>query len=438
MDIDADGDLDLIRTAGLSGWVVVLPQLLPGRFAEAPFVLGDRGNTGDARAVAIVDLDGNGDLDLVRSGNGGLSVHLQPFHGPSGAAVVVGRGTQSRPRSVAAGDLDGDGDLDLVSANEFGHNLTAFLQGNPGSFGTDPLVIGGIESTPFVRSVAAVDLDGDGDLDLASMTESGGLVVFDQTAPQSFADVPLIIETGPGLSAEVADLDGDGDQDLVATTDAGLQVFSQLSPGSFAVPSSVLGHSAGWPGRVAAADLDADGDLDLVTQNDEFDHLTVSFQDSPGNFGAVPLILGGAGMVGPLSVGAGDLDGDGDLDLASANGESGNLTVFFQSSPGSFATLPLVVGGPGTTVLPFSLALSDLDGDGDQDLVSANVGSNDLTVFLQLAPGTFGTTPLALGLPDTTVVPVWVVAADLDGDGDQDLASANQDGNSLALFFGGR
>ncbi len=81
------------------------------------------------------------------------------------------------------------------------------------------------------------------------------------------------------------------------------------------------------------------------------------------------------------SVAAADLDGDGDQDLVSANTGIHNLTVFFQGSPGSFAPAPLVLGGLGITNIPFSVAAADLDGDGDQDLISANANSSNLTVF---------------------------------------------------------
>jgi hypothetical protein len=365
---------------------------------------------------------------------------LQRFYRSAGPAVVVGRGSALTPRSVAACDLDGDGDLDLVSANESGHNLTAFLQKTPGSFGADPLVLSEPGTTVGVLSVAPADLDGDGDQDLASLVRTGRLVVFFQSSSGSFADPPLVLENpGRGFSVSVADMDGDGDLDLVSAIFDGLTIHHQLSPGSFAGSPLVLGDSetTDVPQSVATADLDADGDVDLVSANIDGNDLTVFLKTSPSSFSSFS--LGGPGItVSPASITAEDLDGDGDLDLASANYNGNNLTAFFQLAPGSFASTPLTLGGPTTTNRPISVTAADFDGDGDQDLLSANDSGDNLTVFFQLAPGAFASTPLTLGGSATTNAPSSVAVADIDGDGDQDLLSANANGNNLTVFFGGR
>jgi hypothetical protein len=202
----------------------------------------------------------------------------------------------------------------------------------------------------------------------------------------------------------------------------------------------VLGGSlvTNAPCSIAAADLDGDGDQDLVSANQEGRSLTVFFQLSSGSFSA-PLVLGGLGVTDlPVSVAAADLDGDGDQDLVSANREGHNLTVFFQLSPGIFQASPLALGGPGVTNGPFSVAAADVDGDGDRDLVSANELGDNLTVFFQLSPGSFQAFPLTLGGSGVTNGPRSVAAADVDGDGDQDLVSANSEGHNLTVFFGGR
>ena len=98
-------------------------------------------------------------------------------------------------------------------------------------------------------------------------------------------------------------------------------------------------------------------------------------------------LLTDPGMDRPNALVTGDLDGDGDLDLASSNAKSLNLTIFFQTSPGNFTTDALSLEDD--VEEPRDIGIGDLNGDGHLDLVSANRGStpptgNSLTIFFQL------------------------------------------------------
>ena len=298
-------------------------------------------------------------------------------------------------------DLNGDGALDLVSANQQSSNLTIFLQRKPGEFPSDPdQTLGGAGKTNTPVSVVASDLDGDGDFDLVSANQQGAnLTIFFQGNSGEFPADPDLVLGGPGRTA--------------------------------------------FPVSVAAADLNGDGKLDLVSANVQSNTLTIFFQTKPGKFPSDPdRTLGGAGETrAPASVAASDLDGDGDLDLVSANLGGQNLTVFLQEGDGEFPQSPsLTFLDPRSSGLPVFVAPGDVDGDGDLDLVSANgFFGNNLIIFLQRGGGVFTPHPSGpLGDAATTRGPASVAAADLDGDGDLELISANRTGNNLTIFYGSR
>ena len=192
---------------------------------------------------------------------------------------------------------------------------------------------------------------------------------------------------------------------------------------------------------MTASDVDGDGDLDLICGNSAGNDMTVFPQDSRGAFAPEPLIVGGKGVTDfPRSVISADVDADGRLELVSANFLGHDLTLFHQVSGGAFDPDPTILRRPGITRFAVSLAAADLDSDGDLDLVSANspFGGGSLSVFRQLVSGTFDPWPTVLRDPLLTDGPSAVVAGDLDGDGDVDLATSDLERNALTVFFGGR
>jgi hypothetical protein len=336
------------------------------------------------------------------------------------------------PAAVAAADFDGDGDRDLAVTNAGSGNVTIQRNDGAGDFeqpASSPEAAG---TAPF--SVAAADLDGDSDRDLAvANLGSDDVTILRNNGSGNFAQAgssPEAAGDGPG-SVAAADLDGDGDQDLaVANEDSdNVTILRNNGAGNFVQPASSPEAAGSVPLAVAAADLDGDSDQDLAVAATGTDTTTILSNNGSGNFAQASSSPEAAGD-GPAAVAAADFDGDSDQDLAVANENSDNLTVLRNNGAGNFvqpASSPEAAGdGAG------SVAAADFDGDGDQDLAVANFFSDDVTILRNNGSGNFAqpaSSPEAVG-----DAPNWVVAAPLDGDADPDLATANNAAGNVTIL----
>jgi len=441
-DMNGDGRLDLIALTHLPSILTVYIQVEGGGFAE-PHSLSD-GSVANG-LFSVGDVDGNGHLDLVSAdfSPNTLTVLLQEEGGGFAEPVSLGDSSATEnPFSVALGDVDGDGRLDVVSASVGSDALKVFLQEEGNGF-AEPVSLGNFSPDDGPLSVALGDMNGDGRLDAVSANAlSNTLSVFLQEEDGGFAE-PVYLGGGSVTrepwSVALGDVDGDGRLDIVSASSGNdsLAIFLQVEGGGFAAPV-VLGDSSvtAYPVSVALADMDGDGRLDLVSANSASQTLTVFFQEEGGEF-AVPLSLGDSSVTNdPESVAVGDVDGDGRLDLVSANFGSNTLTVFLQEESGIFAE-PTSLSISSFKDGPISVALGDMDGDGRLDLVSANLYTDTLTVFIQEEGGGFAG-PISLSLPSATSFTEFVAVGDLDGDGHLDLVTVSSMGDTVTFILGDR
>jgi hypothetical protein len=194
-------------------------------------------------------------------------------------------------------------------------------------------------------------------------------------------------------SVAVADVNSDGRSDLLyARSSYGINSASVLlgnGNGTFASP---VHYAVGTnPHSIKAADFNGDGRLDLVTANDGSNNVSVLLGNGNGTFGTSTAYA--AGRV-PKSVDVGDLDGDGDLDLVTANtagngdGVTGNpdgdnVSVLLGNGNGTFGTQTKYFVGQ----TPFSVEIEDFDEDGRRDLVTANYGDNQIATLRNTGTG---------------------------------------------------
>ncbi len=326
-----------------------------------------------------------------------------------GAIVHVGDGA----RSVALGDVDGDSDLDLVLVNFDSDTVSVALGNGDGSLVDDVQYA----TADAPASVAVGDIDGDGDLDILTSHAAAGVVsillgagdgTFAAHTDVSVGGTPRMVTTG--------DVDGDGDLDLAISTSAGASVMLGNGDGSFGAPTAVHTVSGG-SGAILLVDVNADTNLDLITcDGGSTQHnVSVSLGDGAGGF----TLKGSSsvGTTGPSDVDAPDMNGDGKLDLVSANGSfsssANNLSVLLGNGDGTFATHVDYPAGPEPV---FSVAAGDLNGDGDTDVAAANF-NGAIVVRLGRGDGTLG--PLT-GYPPTTAIALTL--GDVNSDGFTDIA----------------
>jgi hypothetical protein len=180
----------------------------------------------------------------------------------------------------------------------------------------------------------------------------------------------------------------------------------------------------GYAYSVVAADVNGDGEVDLISANGAGNTLTVLTNNGDGTFTfSATLAVGGS----PTSLAAADVNGDGKLDLISANAVNGNananeLTVLTSNGKGTFTLSSKFPLGGGSR----SVVAADVNGDGKVDLISltGSGANNTLMVLTNNGVGMFtiSSTP-GVGGPTNSVATVDL-AADVNGDGKLDLVCA--------------
>jgi hypothetical protein len=325
------------------------------------------------------------------------------------------------PVDVVAADLDADGLSDLVVVNFLSNDVTVLLteDGFPSVASTVPVGAGPVAAW-------AGDLDGDGATDLAvANVISSSVSLLGNAGDGSFAAAGELSVVGSPFAVAGADFDHDGDEDLaVAEIDPdAVRIF--WNDGSGAFPTQQVLAVGGSPLDLAVADYDLDGDPDLIAVDSANDRVVLLRKEETG------FVVAGTQDTGntPVAVFPWDTNGDGWVDLVSADYGSGGVSVIENLMDGTFSPAFSLAADN----LPRGLWGGDLTGDGQLDLVTANSGGSDLSIFRNLGGGVFAP-PSSQPVGST---PYEVVGGDWNGDDQVDLAIVNRTSGDLTLLLNG-
>ena len=352
----------------------------------------------------------------------------------SGSPFAVGSG--ANPYGVAIGDFNEDGvpDFAVAIVNNGVGNVTLVLSNGSGGYTVgSPTSVSG---TPETLAVGDFNADGHQDLALASSNFSGSLTVLLGNGTGGFTagtGSPIAIGANPAAVA-VGDFNGDGIQDIVIANSGGDSVTVLLGNGSggFTAATGSPFATGSSPASVAVADFDGDGKLDIATANFNSNNVTVLRGNGLGGFTPAPGSPFAAGTE-PGWVAVGDFNADGFPDLAVSNTASSNVTVLLGIGSGAFnqaSGSPFAVGNG-----PVSVAVGDFNGDGIPDLATANSGGSNVSVLLGNGTGGFATaggSPFRVGTN-----PNSIAVGDFNGDGLMDLVTANVNSANISVLTGG-
>src|SRR6266700_722821 len=345
------------------------------------------------------------------------------------------------------GDFNHDGILDIVAMgtdnNGNGSIISVFPGRADGTFAppANPVY------PEVVVDFAVADFNGDGKLDLALVNRSGNIDILIGNGAGTFHLTDTLIPDHPAVSLTTSDFNNDGKMDLALAEGTPstneVQLLRGNGNGTFSNAGSVQ-PLANFPvQKVRVGDFNRDGKVDIVLlQNDRFtaqsNAVTALFGN--GDFTFSQVVLNHYTKVDDLSTG--DINQDGFTDILVSFGNdiftlSGGVDGYFGSASHTMAHLTLIAPNAAFNV-PGGMIAADVDGDGINDIVaigdSLSTVADGLFVWMGKPDGTFDQTPVEFIFTTDRIGGV-LVAGDFNRDGKIDFAASNTAGGELEVLL---
>ena len=420
-DIDNDGDLDVFAAAALDDGVVWYENLGNGEFDPQNQI---QGTSGDGfYSFKLEDIDQDGLLDIITCGTWSSAIrwHKNLGDGNFGLPIPI---AQYSAKDIAVVDMDGDQDLDVV-----GYTFNNWIAWNEndgtGDFGQEQEIFDEIGT---MNQMKLVDFDEDGDYDILYLGDDDnsdlGAVLIENLGGNAFADPQTIYtDINDPLSIDYLDMDNDDDLDVIIGYESNCGWVENLGDGTFGEDFNLL--SSNGASQLVLSDIDGDSDVDMITGIESEIYILENLGNQ--NFSESTLFKDHEDDLSALA--CHDLTGDGINEILSAS-EFYDRVSWHEVSE-NFESITHILAS--SIKYSTEVQIADLDNDNDFDIV---VGSTSDYLHVYTNNGSAGFSQeenirTTSTLDQSSDVRADLIrSADVDMDGDEDLiVASNTDRN---------
>jgi len=408
-DLDNDGFADIASANYGTKSIGIFMNLGDGTLApEVDYPLRDGS---EPNRIKAADFDRDGFQDLMTVTPGLISIFRNRGNGTFGPRKQFA--TPSDTRVVIPIDLNADGAPDVIASSHWPNVQETMMNIGNGDIASRVQLTEGLTTSTFFLA----DFDGDLDSDLwvhEPFTHQFDLLL--NQGSGKFSMLAAYPVDPPSNEFTVGDLDNDGRADLVFLHSSGNTLGVRLNQGNGGFGPEVQYPMIGTSHLIVASDLNGDGLLDLATILPNNSSVAILWNLGGGVFGNA--IQYPANLLADITfLESADIDGDGARDLAFLNDEGGMMSVLWNQANGASWTQTNVLLTTGAAI-PWGLTFADFNADGLLDVVTTN--GKTLSLRMNVGNRQFG--PIVEHqVPGSHAT----VAADIDGDGDIDLAAGN-------------
>ncbi len=372
-DSNNDSYLDIIILNTTRDNITVILGTGNGTFAA----VGKNYTTGDdPYSLALADVNNDEKPDIITS-NSSYTISVLIGNGDGSFQQKIDSEIWRLPENIKLNDIDLDGNFDALVTFKSADNLEILRGDGTGRFAAFKFIL---HNKPNAIEIA--DFNGDGYHDIFSLNSDEGTFysVVKGLKNGDFSKAPKL-EIGDTENIIVADLNNDGLEDIVATSRFGTSVLIKTQNGFFADTQN-LPHGGD---SIAMGDFDHDGMPDLVTSLSFNNMLHLYAGNGDGTFTPKTSLDVGDGAI-PSNLKIADLNGDGNIDIVTANYGNDSISAFWGKGDSTFADPESYPVGSG----PYSVSLADIDGDGKLDIATANFIGGDISFLKGYGDGRFG------------------------------------------------